>query len=280
VPHYDPDVLALRALGEEVGPAEADAHLAECAQCRAELEELRHVVRTARSGSPDDAPQAPPAHVWEGIRAELGLPETLVPSPADAPVTPAVAPVTPAVQPGEPATRAPEPVAGEPTGAPGTDELAAARHRRRRRLPTAPLLAAAAAVGAVVGGLGVWALTDGSADQPAPEVVATTPLEPLPTWDVEGTASVEVAADGSRLLVVEVPGAGAGEADGYHEVWLLDPDVTQLVSLGVLEGDSGTFAIPAGLELDELPVVDVSLEPFDGDPAHSGDSVVRGTLQS
>jgi hypothetical protein len=27
-------------------------------------------------------------------------------------------------------------------------------------------------------------------------------------------------------------------------------------------------------------VVDVSLEPFDGDPAHSGDSVVRGTLQS
>ena len=58
-----------------------------------------------------------------------------------------------------------------------------------------------------------------------------------------------------------------------------DPDVTQLVSLGVLEGDSGTFAIPAGLELDELPVVDVSLEPFDGDPAHSGDSVVRGTLQ-
>jgi len=273
VPHCDPDVLALRALGEEVGPPEADAHLAECARCRAELEELRHVVRTARSGSPDDVPQAPPAHVWEGIRAELGLPETLVPSPADAPVTPAV-------QPGGPATSAPEPVAGEPAAdAPGTDELAAARRRRLRQLPTAPLLAAAAAVGAVAGGLGVWALTDGSADQPAPEVVATTPLEPLPTWDVEGTASVEVAADGSRLLVVEVPGAGTGDGEGYHEVWLLDPDVTQLVSLGVLEGDSGTFAIPAGLELDELPVVDVSLEPYDGDPAHSGDSVVRGTLQ-
>ena len=273
MPHCDPDVLALRALGEEVGPPEADAHLAECARCRAELEELRHVVRTARSGSPDDVPQAPPAHVWEGIRAELGLPETLVPSPADAPVTPAV-------QPGGPATSAPEPVAGEPAAdAPGTDELAAARRRRLRQLPTAPLLAAAAAVGAVAGGLGVWALTDGSADQPAPEVVATTPLEPLPTWDVEGTASVEVAADGSRLLVVEVPGAGTGDGEGYHEVWLLDPDVTQLVSLGVLEGDSGTFAIPAGLELDELPVVDVSLEPYDGDPAHSGDSVVRGTLQ-
>ena len=272
MPHYDPDVLALRALGEDVGPAEADAHLAECAQCRAELEELRHVVRTARSGNPEDVPQAPPDHVWEGIRAELGLPETLVPSTGDAPVTPAV-------RPGEPATRAPEEVADEPTGAPGTDELAAARHRRLRRLPAAPLLAAAAAVGAVAGGLGVWALTDGSADQPAPEIVATTPLEPLPTWDVEGTASVEVAADGSRLLVVEVPGAGTGAADGYHEVWLLDPDVTQLVSLGVLAGDSGTFAIPAGLELDDLPVVDVSLEPFDGDPAHSGDSVVRGTLQ-
>jgi hypothetical protein len=28
----------------------------------------------------------------------------------------------------------------------------------------------------------------------------------------------------------------------------------------------------------EFPVVDISIEPFGGDPSHSGDSVVRGTL--
>jgi hypothetical protein len=262
VPHCDPDVLALRALGEEVGPPEVDAHLAECSECRTELESLRHVVRTARSGSPDDAPQAPPAHVWEGIHAELGL------------TTPA-APEAPAADAGPPAPVVRDAAADQPPA----DELGVARHRRLRRARTAPLLMAAAATGAVVGGLGVWALTDGPGVEPAPEVVATTTLDPLPSWDVQGTAAVEVAADGTRLLVVEVPGAGTGAPDGYHEVWLLDPDVSQLVSLGVLDGESGTFAIPAGLELDALPVVDVSLEPYDGDPAHSGDSVVRGTLQ-
>lgn len=31
---------------------------------------------------------------------------------------------------------------------------------------------------------------------------------------------------------------------------------------------------------DELVAVDVSHEPFDGDPAHSGDSIVRDRLSS
>ena len=47
---------------------------------------------------------------------------------------------------------------------------------------------------------------------------------------------------------------------------------------GVLRGDTATFPVPDGLDLGEFPVVDISVEPFDGDPSHSGDSVVRGTL--
>ena len=38
--------------------------------------------------------------------------------------------------------------------------------------------------------------------------------------------------------------------------------------------------LPAQVDVGEFPVVDVSIEPADGDPAHSGDSVVRGTLSS
>ena len=33
-----------------------------------------------------------------------------------------------------------------------------------------------------------------------------------------------------------------------------------------------------GVDLDEYSIVDISVEPIDGDPAHSGDSIVRGQL--
>ena len=40
------------------------------------------------------------------------------------------------------------------------------------------------------------------------------------------------------------------------------------------------FAIPAGVDVGDFPIVDVSLEPFDGDPTHSGDSIVRGQIEA
>jgi hypothetical protein len=46
----------------------------------------------------------------------------------------------------------------------------------------------------------------------------------------------------------------------------------------VLSGTESRFVIPTGLDLAEYPIVDVSREPFDGDPAHSSDSIARGTL--
>jgi hypothetical protein len=70
----------------------------------------------------------------------------------------------------------------------------------------------------------------------------------------------------------------AAAADGFYEVWVLDPKTLQMQSLGVLRGVKGDFAVPAGLDLRKLSVVDVSLEPYDGDPAHSRNSVVRGAL--
>ena len=51
-----------------------------------------------------------------------------------------------------------------------------------------------------------------------------------------------------------------------------------MVSLGILAGDSGIFAVPRGLDLADYPVVDVSFEPLDGQPAHSGESIARGIL--
>ena len=65
---------------------------------------------------------------------------------------------------------------------------------------------------------------------------------------------------------------------GYEEVWLISSDLKRLISIGVLSGQQGRFDIPADVNLKEYPIVDVSDEKLDGDPAHSGDSIVRGTL--
>ena len=56
--------------GELEGPmlAAAEAHLAACAECRAELEGLKRVVR--RAGSLDDRP--PERDLWSGIQSRIG----------------------------------------------------------------------------------------------------------------------------------------------------------------------------------------------------------------
>lgn len=252
MPHLEPETLALAALGE---PLDDDArrHLDTCAQCAAEYRSLARTVTVGRAAGPEDL-VAPPERVWAAVAAELDLPAQVRPG---GPTVVTAAPV-------EVPSAAPEP---DPR-----DELAA---RRAARRPRAGWLTAAAAVaGLVVGGLGVSWWTGRT---PAASVLETASLAALPDWpDASGTAVVEESSDGERTLVVSIAGAGTGE--GYHEVWLIDTDVTKLVSLGVLHGDHGSFVLPDGLDLAEYPVVDVSEEPFDGNPAHSGDSIVRGIL--
>jgi anti-sigma-K factor RskA len=237
-PHVDPDDLALVALGEPVD-LDGTSHLAGCAQCQSDLDQLRAVVASARTVTAEDSPQAPPARVWDGVRTELGL---------DA---------------------APGPVVVAPP-------------RRADRRTTWGLAAAAVVVGIVLGAVGTALLTrsddgSGGADE---RVVASTRLSPLPEHSGSGDAEV-IGTGRSRVLELDVTGLSRG--DGVYEVWLLAPDAKHLVSVGLLgpsEGTRARFPLPPGLDLAEFPVVDVSLEPVDGNPAHSGDSVVRGTLTS
>ncbi len=81
--------------------------------------------------------------------------------------------------------------------------------------------------------------------------------------------------DGDLELQVDLPTPPSG--DGFYEVWLLGADAGA-VALGVLESGTGRFPVPAGVDLADYATVDVSLEPLDGDPAHSTDSVARGAL--
>lgn len=146
--------------------------------------------------------------------------------------------------------------------------------RRRRSARLVWILAAALIVVAGVG-LGSWALLA----RLTPQAVAVATLDPFPDHvDARGSADVEVRSDGSRRLAVTLRNDAI--PDTYREVWLIRNDAGALISLGVLEGDEGSFAIPDGLDLDEYSLVDISVEPIDGDPAHSGDSIVRGQLSA
>ncbi|NRG41915.1 anti-sigma factor [Rathayibacter sp. VKM Ac-2835] len=238
--HLDPDELALLALGED-SSADAAAHLEACPECAQQLVELGHAAGLGRQ-SRSLVLESPPAEVWDRIRGELALGTT-----AEAPIAPVTAlPV-------------------------GRHTPSRRRPRSRRLLPAALAALAALAVG-VVGG--VWLQASRSTDA---VVVARADLAAFPDWQgASGSAELE-DADGERQLVVHLDAEGA--ADSYREVWLIAADATGLVGLGVLDGADGRFTVPADIDLAEYSLVDISQEPDDGDPQHSGDSIVRGPLR-
>jgi anti-sigma-K factor RskA len=152
--------------------------------------------------------------------------------------------------------------------------LEATRARRRPWLQ----VAAAACVGAVVGGAVMYAATSAQRSTTPTTVVAAASLEPLAGSTARGSVQV-VSTEAGAKVAVDV--SGLARPDGFYEVWLLDKEGTKLIALGVLDGtDKGEFAMPPGVSMTDFPVVDVSLEPSDGDPNHSHQSLVRGTLQA
>lgn len=140
-----------------------------------------------------------------------------------------------------------------------------------RWLGLAAVAAAAAAVVTLVT-VGPWASRD------AATPLAAADLQPFGDAEVDPVAGEFVATDGTAELHLDLSGLPAPDG-AFYEVWLLDPDQGRLVSLGPVRPD-GTYVLPAGAAPGEWPAVDVSIEPHDGDPGHSGASVLRGPVQS
>lgn len=238
MPHIDPERLALFAMGEPVATPEETEHLGDCAVCVDDLAALRHAAVAGRASFDVGELETPPEAVWTRIAEELAL-----------------------------GTKAPESAApAEPVGPVVVDAP------RRRSITGIWALAASLVLVAGVG-LGVWAVT-----QSAPQTeVAEAALAPFPDHpSAEGSAVVEEGPDGTLAVRVELSADAA--PDTFREVWLITADASALVSLGVLEGTAQTFPIPADVDLKDYVLVDVSQEPVDGDPNHSGDSIVRGEL--
>lgn len=149
-------------------------------------------------------------------------------------------------------------------------------HDRRRTPRWRSRVAVAAALGLLAGAGGVLGVERFQRGQE--EVLARTTLAALPGQVGSGTAQL-VRHDGRDLLQVSVSSADPPET--FRELWLLTSDGQRMMSLGVLDSSGqGRYPLPASLspDLHGYTLVDVSLEPLDGDAAHSSDSIVRGQL--
>ena len=251
--HLDDEDLVLFSLGEATPDAAAREHLLTCSRCEAELVALTRVAgigRTLRDVELDTAPSS----VWEGIHSELGLSPELGDVPQDRERPPVDGQTRP-----------------EHSGR-SMKRVGRARRPVRRRALTGLIAAAALVIGLLAGTAGTLLLL--RPDEP--RLLAEAELEPFPDWPASGSARVEEDASGERRIVVDM----SAPSGGLREVWLLDPETSGLISLGLLSGETGTFLIPADIDLVRYSVIDVSEEPDDGDPAHSGDSIVRGDLRS
>ena len=154
--------------------------------------------------------------------------------------------------------------------------------KRRKRLRAAAGIAAAALV---LAGAAAYMI---SRDDPV-DVVARAALNYDPALfdplGAQAQADAELLAqDGHhriRFVDADLPTLGA---DADLEAWLIQPDeqggVADLVSLGLVNlSGPRIFTVPDGYDPELYSVVDISIEPRDGDPAHSGRSILRGMLR-
>jgi len=240
--HLDPDRLAGRALGtDDPLTAAEEMHLDSCAECRDELAQLSRIAEL--SHHPEEPAQVPADAIWRSIQDQLA---------SQAPA----------------ATRT-EVAAEPPPSPPAVSELP-----RRTPRPRSWLLVAAAAVVGLIIGVGVTTV----AVRDRVEVTSRTALEALPGQTGQGTAEL-ISDRGRGELRVQIDAPLT--PDRYREVWLINTDGQRMYPLGVLPDDGrATYPLPPALagQLQGFTIVDVSIEPYDGNPAHSRDSQVRGTL--
>jgi hypothetical protein len=246
MPHLDDDALALLALQAQAPESETAAHLDSCERCRGELDELRRVVTAGRTNvdAAHHGLTAPAAHVWDGIAAGVGLH----------------------------AGQSTQQTMVEPRTQGAVTRL---RPRTQRRSVPTWLAVAAGVVAGVSGAVAFQALETGSST-PEDSVIADAELSEFGATGTSGTAEIR---DTDAARVVHISLDEPAEGSGFREVWLLNAQTGDLISLGVLNGTESTLALPDGLDLRDYPVVDISREPLDGDPAHSSDSIARGELQ-
>jgi hypothetical protein len=154
---------------------------------------------------------------------------------------------------------------------------------RRRRRRWEWMAGAAAAVALLVGGVLV-VQSGGDDDTVLSSAVMEFDPEAFDPLGRGASARAELLeGDGFyeiRLTDAELP--AVTENDDL-ELWLIEPDEAgnpvDVAPVALIDaGSPGTYRVPQGLDPASHYVVDISIEPRDGDAAHSGRSILRGAL--
>jgi anti-sigma-K factor RskA len=142
-----------------------------------------------------------------------------------------------------------------------------------------PALAAALAALVFAGGLVVGSNLD---DDPGGEQFAaasSATLQPVGELQPAARGEARIEASGEKMRI-RVTGLDPSDAGDFYEAWMMNSE-QGLVSLGAFTvgaDGSAEIQVPVPVSAADFPVVDISLEPADGIPAHSGKSVLRAEL--
>jgi hypothetical protein len=140
------------------------------------------------------------------------------------------------------------------------------------------MAAAACVLGVVLGVGGVlgWQQWSVSSER----VLGSAPLTALPGAPSGVSGNAQLVQKGDRHELV-VDTRGLPLTQGFYEAWMFVPTSNEMQAMGAIRpGEVTRFALPVGLDPTRWPGVDISLEQFDGNPAHSAISVLRGELRS
>jgi anti-sigma-K factor RskA len=142
----------------------------------------------------------------------------------------------------------------------------------RRRWPVVVGAAASLLIG-----VGVWSVArDDDGTDPLAEVALSNDGLAAEGVASRADASLVRLDDGLYALDVDVSDLPSTQ-EGFLELWIIDTAVEGMYSLGPLHG-SGRYPLPPHVDPADFPVVDISIEPTDGVPTHSGRSILRGQL--
>jgi anti-sigma-K factor RskA len=138
-----------------------------------------------------------------------------------------------------------------------------------------------AAAALFLGGALVGTSLDGEGPGPATtERLALSGIGPEAPAGAAG--EVSLVSSGSDQLRLSVSGLKETGPREFYELWLLGSD-GELVSLGsfrVDPGGSSEIEVPVPVDPDRYRYYDVSIQPENGSPDHSGRSVLRGLTEA
>ena len=224
---------------DDIERAQFERHLAECSECRAEVDSLREAAGLLAETTATE----PPAALRDRLLAEVA---TVRPLPPLTPPTPAPAP-------------APEP----------------ARGGRRRWL--APLVAAAAVVAVLGAGVTAWHPWTDETSQ-APELTAADRVRNAPdaltvTRKIDGGEATIVASKSLNQFLVSTQNLPALPDGKVYEMWLDDADQGMVPVTGGLMTAADSTVVLEG-DLSNASGAGITVEPAGGSRVPTSDPVV------